>query len=142
MNRIWMLGAAAALLVSSTGCLHHHTRGGLANCEPASCETTEGCEPCGTSANSAGLLGKMLGFGCNSAGRPGCVPGKLGWQRGGHDYSSKLRPHHGHAHPGHSHAGHAHPGHAGMQSAVMAYPYYTIRSPRDFLMDNPPSIGY
>jgi hypothetical protein len=24
----------------------------------------------------------------------------------------------------------------------MAYPYYTIRSPRDFLMDNPPTIGY
>ena len=25
--------------------------------------------------------------------------------------------------------------------AVVAYPYYTIRGPRDFLLDNPPSIG-
>lgn len=23
-----------------------------------------------------------------------------------------------------------------------AYPYYTVRAPRDFLMPNPPSIGY
>jgi hypothetical protein len=23
-----------------------------------------------------------------------------------------------------------------------AYPYYTTRGPRDFLMKNPPSIGY
>lgn len=25
--------------------------------------------------------------------------------------------------------------------AVVGYPYYTVRGPRDFLMDNPPSIG-
>ncbi len=24
----------------------------------------------------------------------------------------------------------------------VAYPYYTTRAPRDFLLDNPPSIGY
>lgn len=29
----------------------------------------------------------------------------------------------------------------GMPGAVVAYPYYTIRGPRDFLLDNPPSIG-
>jgi len=23
----------------------------------------------------------------------------------------------------------------------VAYPYYTLRGPRDFLVDNPPSIG-
>ena len=137
-----MLGAAAALLVSSTGCLHHHTRGGLANCEPASCETTEGCETLWKECKQCRATRKNVGGWLQFRRSSGCVPGKLGWQRGGHDYSSKLRPHHGHAHPGHSHAGHAHPGHAGMQSAVMAYPYYTIRSPRDFLMDNPPSIGY
>lgn len=27
-------------------------------------------------------------------------------------------------------------------SASVAYPYYTTRAPRDFLQDNPPSIGY
>lgn len=29
----------------------------------------------------------------------------------------------------------------GPASAAVAYPYYTVRGPRDFLMDNPPSIG-
>ncbi len=29
----------------------------------------------------------------------------------------------------------------GNPGAVVAYPYYTIRGPRDFLLDNPPSIG-
>jgi hypothetical protein len=26
-------------------------------------------------------------------------------------------------------------------SATYAYPYYTVRGPRDFLLDNPPTIG-
>jgi hypothetical protein len=26
-------------------------------------------------------------------------------------------------------------------AAAVAYPYYTVRGPRDFLVDNPPSIG-
>lgn len=32
-------------------------------------------------------------------------------------------------------------GPAGPGSAQVAYPYYTTRGPRDFLMPNPPSIG-
>ena len=28
------------------------------------------------------------------------------------------------------------------QGAQVAYPYYTNRGPRDFLLNNPPSIGY
>ena len=31
---------------------------------------------------------------------------------------------------------------AGPPSAAVAYPYYTTRAPRDFLLANPPSIGY
>jgi hypothetical protein len=31
---------------------------------------------------------------------------------------------------------------AGGQAPTYAYPYYTTRAPRDFLMDNPPSIGW
>jgi hypothetical protein len=30
---------------------------------------------------------------------------------------------------------------AGPQSPTTAYPYYTLRAPRDFLSANPPSIG-
>ena len=29
----------------------------------------------------------------------------------------------------------------GPPTAQVAYPYYTVRGPRDFLIDNPPSIG-
>ena len=32
-------------------------------------------------------------------------------------------------------------GPSGPPSAAVAYPYYTVRGPRDFLMNNPPSIG-
>jgi hypothetical protein len=32
-------------------------------------------------------------------------------------------------------------GPAGPPSATYGYPYYTTRAPRDFLMNNPPSIG-
>jgi hypothetical protein len=30
---------------------------------------------------------------------------------------------------------------AGPPTGQVAYPYYTVRGPRDFLLDNPPSIG-
>jgi hypothetical protein len=32
-------------------------------------------------------------------------------------------------------------GPAGPPSGTVGYPYYTLRGPRDFLVDNPPSIG-
>jgi hypothetical protein len=32
-------------------------------------------------------------------------------------------------------------GPAGPPTAAVAYPYYTVRGPRDFLLNNPPSIG-
>ncbi|MFV1964694.1 MAG: hypothetical protein ACC628_04680 [Pirellulaceae bacterium] len=47
-----------------------------------------------------------------------------------------------------AHVGQVPPGYmqgAGVQpgppTASYAYPYYTTRAPRDFLLDNPPSIG-
>jgi hypothetical protein len=37
---------------------------------------------------------------------------------------------------------HADPGiGAGPPTAQVAYPYYTVRGPRDFLLDDPPSLG-
>jgi len=30
---------------------------------------------------------------------------------------------------------------SGVPGPTVAYPYYTTRGPRDFLVDNPPSIG-
>jgi len=62
----------------------------------------------------------------------------------------------GHGHGGGHYAGHVPHGAAGYKkgaqdreyvgpqgpsTAQVAYPYYTTRGPRDFLIDNPPSIG-
>lgn len=67
---------------------------------------------------------------CNSCnGNLGCRPCNLGWQRGGTDYQSHLGRNGGPA------------GAAGGQTAQVAYPYYTTRGPRDFFVDNPPTIG-
>jgi hypothetical protein len=52
-------------------------------------------------------------------------------------------PHH-HAAPGQGHFGtdaRAMAGAGGPPTGAVAYPYYTNRGPRDFLADNPPSIG-
>ena len=40
-----------------------------------------------------------------------------------------------------AHRGPAYGGPPGPPTAQVAYPYYTIRGPRDFLINNPPSIG-
>jgi len=83
-----------------------------------------------------------------------CPPGGFGW--GGHGgYGYAGHPGHlfngghygyfGGAHrtPGYPHH-HLHREYVGPQgppTAQVAYPYYTIRGPRDFFLDNPPSIG-
>ncbi|MEZ6136765.1 MAG: hypothetical protein R3C53_17865 [Pirellulaceae bacterium] len=75
---------------------------------------------------------------CNSCNGPiGCRPCKIGWQRGGTDYQRFLG--------NHSAVRNAQPAGAGGAgagpAAQVAYPYYTVRGPRDFLAANPPSIG-
>jgi len=45
------------------------------------------------------------------------------------------------ANHGGRHGGSGEAGMDGPQSASVGYPYYTTRGPRDFLVDNPPSIG-
>lgn len=92
-------------------------------------------------SSGCGLVGKR---GCNSCNGPiGCRPCNLGWQRGGTDYQRFLGNSGG---PGLL-GGHAHSqppgagGPGGAPTAQVAYPYYTTRGPRDFLMDNPPTIG-
>jgi hypothetical protein len=67
---------------------------------------------------------------CNSC-SPGCRPGPIGWQRGGTDYQSHIN----HSAYAHQQAG------SGVPTAAVAYPYYTNRGPRDFLVNNPPTIG-
>lgn len=75
------------------------------------------------------------GHGC----RTGCAPGKIGWQQGGLDYSSHLQP----GLLGHraAHSMQNQPFTPGPPTGQVAYPYYTVRGPRDFLLNDPPTIG-
>ena len=146
MNRWLWIGSLAGLLVVSTGCLRHQTRGGSStgNCRTGACNSgncqTGTCQSCG----GTGLLGKMHGGhgqtcnNCNGC-RVGCIAGPLGWQQGGLDYSSHLQP----GMLGHrsSQALNSRPFTPGPPTAQSAYPYYTVRGPRDFLQSDPPTIG-
>jgi hypothetical protein len=79
---------------------------------------------------------QMMDKRCNSCNGPtGCRPCKLGWQRGGTDYQRILGNNGQYRHGG------GDGGAQGSQTAQVAYPYYTTRGPRDFLLDNPPTIG-
>ncbi len=99
------------------------------------------CGKCGK-----GVLHALFSGGCgNSAAcghcgcRTGCQAGPLGWQQGGLDYSSHLHPGLlGHKAPA---AMNNLPFTPGPPSAQVGYPYYSHRGPRDFLIDNPPTIG-
>lgn len=77
---------------------------------------------------------------CNNCnGNVGCRPCNLGWQRGGTDHQRFLGNNGSHVAPNGSHGGGANGG--GGPAAQVAYPYYTVRGPRDFLASNPASIG-
>lgn len=86
--------------------------------------------------------------------RPGASSYGLGTFPNGspYDYGHPGRPFDGgrygyfggaHRTPGYPHHHHhrEYVGPQGPPTAQVAYPYYTIRGPRDFLLDNPPSIG-
>ena len=154
MNRWLLIGSLAGLLIGATGCMQHNLRGGCASggctsgtCSSGGCSTgscNSGTCNSGQCGSGCGLLGKLkcnlCGTACGGAcGRTGCQTGPLGWQQGGLDYSSHLQPGLlGHDAPK---ALNSRPFTPGPPSAQVGYPYYTVRGPRDFLVDNPPSIG-
>ena len=121
--RFYLL-AALLVLAASTGC-----------------RSVNMCKDCGGGGHQHGMAGHRQGH-------------------GGHGHSHGGGGGHGHGHGGGygdgSYAGpapHGTPGYKigphhreyigpqGPPTAQVAYPYYTIRGPRDFLIDNPPSIG-
>lgn len=115
MNRRfgWMLMLAVGI-VANSGC---NTTG----CHNNNCNNCNNCRNgiCGHHGHNAnGCIG-------------GCRVGPVGWQRGGTDYQ-KFINHHAYRNP---EAG------SGVPTAAIAYPYYTNRGPRDFLINNPPTIG-
>ena len=81
---------------------------------------------------STGCLHRHAGQ-CNTCNGPiGCRPCPVAWQRGGTDYG---------AHLSHSQYRQDNQTGSGVASATVGYPYYTVRGPRDFLANNPPTIG-
>ena len=153
MNRWLLIGSLAALLVGSTGCLHHNLRGGgcaTGGCSDAGCSScnSSGCNGscgngnCGGGSCGSGVLGRLGGL-CGMCGGAGgcqaCSTGPLGWHQGGLDYSEHLQP----GLLGHNAAANlnSRPFTAGPPTGQVGYPYYTIHGPRDFLVDNPPTLG-
>lgn len=146
MQRLLLIASMAGLLFTATGCLHRQVRNNHCHsCQQADC----GPKP--------GLLGHLRGALHRGGPIPfGCEPGPLGWQQGGTNYPSHVN---GHRWPGQGlgagrglgaggglgaglHAGGAaQQAVPGPPTGTVGYPYYTTRGPRDFLLDNPPSIG-
>ncbi|TWT74283.1 hypothetical protein [Allorhodopirellula solitaria] len=127
--------------LGTQGGLFGKARGRIAGCFTGSQpECNDGCNSGCNSGCQGNCGGNCYGRHPNCCGsRVGCQAGPLGWQQGGLDYSSHLNP----GCMGHQ-AGQAvasQPFTPGQPSAQVAYPYYTHRGPRDFLMANPPSIG-
>lgn len=153
MNRWLLLGSLAALLIGSTGCSLHNSCRNDCSTGCGDCTATTDCgnqNYCGNGCNSghcgdgceAGPLKRFAGlWGLHpqAACPTGCEAGKLGWQQGGHRYSSFLHP--GPLGQTAARQIQSRPYYPGPATSQVAYPYYTHRGPRDFLMDNPPSIG-
>lgn len=170
MNRLLLIGSLAFLLVASTGCQMGGCGAGGCN-NGACGQSYGDCGECGDCNDSgpvgvigklkgmrghgggcrsgSGILGKLCGmcggkYGSSCGGDccgecGGCRAGELGWQQGGLDYSAHLQPgllgHHAPA------ALNNRPFTPGPPSAQVGYPYYSHRGPRDFFIDNPPTIG-
>lgn len=95
---------------------------GSIGCQTPTCSSCSNCAPGQAAAGGHGIVPGV---------DPGCSPAPLRWQQGGLDYSRNLS----YGHYAHQQAQTSYP------TAQVAYPYYTVRGPRDFLLDNPPSIG-
>ena len=133
--RAALFAMVASISLFGVGCHHNTCSNGCSSC----------CDQCGDMAYGHGGMGAGRHFAHGLSGE-----GHLGGGRFGHDH---LANGHGHGHHlknrGPARVGHL-PHHymeqqmygqGGPQGPTVAYPYYTTRAPRDFLLDNPPSIG-
>ncbi len=95
---------------------------GAGDCGTGYCDSgTESCETGGSCYDSQGNGDPRCGL-CGGAGCRECRLGKaLCPHSGGYPERTMFNP--------------------GPPVGQVAYPYYTVRGPRDFLQDNPPSIG-
>lgn len=133
MKRFLIALVGVVALTSGSGCCAldrlwcHH----WGMCPWGGCKSG-GCDSCGGGCGAGG---------CESG---DCGPGGCGV--GHHDGHLLGHHHHKYRRPGQGHfatneAAVAAAGAGGPPTGAVAYPYYTNRGPRDFLVDNPPSIG-
>ncbi len=122
MKRV-LLFMTVLTALAATGCQSLPHRGACSSCPP-------GGHRSGLHTGHRGLGG---GGGLHEViGRHG-AGGYYGARRPGHpDYIPKLPPHYGKQ---------VQTGPPGPPAPSYVYPYYTTRGPRDFLLDNPPTIG-
>lgn len=120
-----LIGLVAAFLLAATGCDHH-------NLAKNSCSSCNDCGGGGCASHGGGGGHGFAGGGGHSGhghggggllSNQGGMPGPTPVGRLPQGYMQDAGP-------------------SGPPSATYGYPYYTTRAPRDFLMDNPPSIGY
>ena len=124
----FILFAAAALLLGNTGCSHGIMQGrGRQTLRQGHAARQAGGE---------GVLGRAL-LGHRRAGPPSAAQAAPG-----HQYPSAAQATPGHQYPPGGYYPPSMASQPGPPGGTVAYPYYTLRGPRDFLLDNPPSIGH
>ncbi len=84
-------------------------------CQSHSRMANRKCQTCGPAAGHGQY--SRLSAGCNQQGSPDYVPYIP------KDYAQQMEP-------------------AGPPTGTYAYPYYTVRGPRDFFLNAPSTIGY
>lgn len=115
-----LLVALLAIAALSTGCNGIHKRGGCGGGACGHGGGYAGCDACG-GAYAQGGDGRFAGGGHGGGGHFG--GGQHGMRGVPHHYSREYL------------------GPQGPETAQVAYPYYTVRGPRDFLANDPMSIG-
>jgi len=129
--RACLLALVAAFVCAATGCanlnLAKRGHGAVPCSEPVACAQPVGCaQPIGCTA-AVSPYGPAAVSPYGPAGVAPYAPAPAAAP-----YNPGYAPYGGPAYGG---------GPNGAQGAAVAYPYYTTRGPRDFLLDNPPSIG-
>ena len=126
-----MFAVLAFLTCIGVGCQHNMSRNGCGHSCNSCGQAANTCEHCGGTHGLAGGLGHGGGLGQGDGLGHGDGNG-LGLRSGAPAHVARMP---------HGNGGQEMMGPPGPPTGSYAYPYYTIRAPRDFLLNNPPSIG-
>jgi len=132
-----LLAASVAILFLATlnGCCTTQSCG----CSDGGCDSS-GIESCGIGSRIPCRSYRRPIFDCSGCGPIAGAKGRLKGSAGG--FLGAMGNGFGGPGAGQGFTQDSFNGPAGPATATYGYPYYTVRAPRDFLMNNPPSIGY